>query len=106
MPNTDSYLGLLLTELVLYSLGLLLLPVGLVNNRDMNPFFTELSLMAEFDLARTFLFVLLWLLLGGMIRELGNIDRHVLYRIRIGGKEGKKKEMKERSLFFDSCFLD
>jgi len=102
MPNTDSYLGLLFTEFVLYSLGLLLLPVGLVSSRDMNPFFTELSLTAEFDLARTFLFVLLRLLLGGMIRELGNIDRHVLYREEKNWRERRKeeeKEVKERSLF-------
>lgn len=89
MPNTDSYLGLLI-GLVLYSLGLL--PVGLVSNRDINPFLTELSLMAEFDLARTVLFVLLWLLLGGTIRELGNIYKHVLYKEeRIGGKEERKR---------------
>lgn len=93
MPNTDSYLGLL-TGFVLYSLGLL--PVGLVNNRDMNPFLTELSLMAEFDLARTVLFVLLWLLLGGTIRELGNIYKHVLYKEkRIGGKEERKRQKRD-----------
>lgn len=52
--------------------------LGFINNLDMNPFFA-LSLIAEFDLERAFLWLLkltlllLLLLLGGMIRELGSI---------------------------------